>query len=409
MIPFFRKNPVLAIVSLAVIVRVVIFLLGTVDLSSGDFPLFERMANNLLTQGNFGGEPAVTYGSPNINPGFALWIALLYLIFDQSTTVFWAGQIVLGALLVWGSYLLATKVFDKRVGLITAFVIALWPTLILISTESTSVLLFSSLFLFSVIFFFKALSCQTVLNGIISGIFLGLATLTKSIFFYAPIILGLWLFGMVILKKIEFRRASILLIAFTLSFSATLTPWTIRNIKVAGTNGSKAEVLAKGELRIVSSSKETELIFKNLAEGNILFQGLKQMFLSPYGIWHLDRGPVEETIVYKSLIFSVLRGEQYSPNVIVVLGLKIFIFLFHWALLLLTIYSILKFKFRRFGSFVFMLLAYTIFAAIGFVAHRGGFYGVSHLSLFIVPFVPLFAILASATIARRFPSLLEKV
>ena len=210
-------------------------------------------------------------------------------------------------------------------GLITAFVIALWPTLILISTEPTSALLYSFLFLFSVIFFFKALSRQTVLNVIISGIFLGLATLTKSIFFYTPVALGLWLFGLIIFKKLEFRRASVLLIVFILSFSATLTPWTIRNIKVAGTNGSKAEVLAKGELRIVSSSKETELIFKNLAEGNILFQGLKQMFLSPYGIWHLDRGPVEETIVYKSLILSVLRGEQYSPNVIAVLVLKIFI------------------------------------------------------------------------------------
>ena len=114
MIPFFKKNPVLAIVLLAVIVRVVvIFLLSVVSYSDGDFPLFARMANNLLTQGNFGGEPAVTYGSPNINPGFALWIALLYLIFGQSTTVFWAGQIVLGVLLVWGSYLLATKSLIK--------------------------------------------------------------------------------------------------------------------------------------------------------------------------------------------------------------------------------------------------------------------------------------------------------
>lgn len=376
--------------ALAVILRIFTLLwLGPVDPSGGDFALYDRMARNLVVEGDFGGEPLKTLGSPNINPGLALWLAFLYAIFGDSPLVPMAGQVVLGALLVYGAYLFASLVFNKKAGLLAGFIIALFPPVIIITVEPYSVLLYSVLFLFSLFFFLKGLYTRKLYHGVIAGLLLGAATLNESIAFYLPVIIGLWFLVLVIRKTVDYKQAGLLFSLFILGFVAVLTPWAVRNIKVAE---SEVRIVSKGELQLISPATVSK-VSNTLSQDNILFSGIKRMFLLPYGIWLLDQGPVDKTISYKTLPGKILKGETFPLNVLAILVIKISAVAFYWGLLLAGILA--AFKFRALGSLLALLLLYTATAGIGYVAFQGGdFSTVSYLSIFIVPLTPIFAAFA---------------
>jgi 4-amino-4-deoxy-L-arabinose transferase-like glycosyltransferase len=380
-----RKIPVF-IVALAVILRITaLSLLGPVDSAGGDFALYDRMAKNLIAEGDFGGEPEKTLGSPNINPGLALWLALLYLLFGFNPLVPAIGQIFLGVLLTYGTYLFASYIFNKNTGILAAFLVAIFPPLIILTVEPYNAVLYSVVFLFSLFFFMKGIYEDKLYYAVLSGIFLGLAVLNESIAFYLPIIFGIWLVFIALKKIINYKKAAALFTIFILAFAGTLAPWAIRNITIAK---GEVRIVSKGELQLVTPGIVSDI--SAFVDARLIASGLKRMFLFPYGIWRLDDGSTS----YKELPGKIIRGENLPMGVLLNLAIKIISTVFYWALLLLSIYS--AFKFRTYGTLLFLLLIYTTAASIGYVAYQhGNFDAVAYLSVFIVPLFPMFAVLTS--------------
>lgn len=370
----------------------------------GDFALYSRMAENLISEGNFGGEPAKTYGSPFINPGQAFFLAGVYSIFGKSGAILILIEIFLGALIALGTYTLASYFFIKKIAVISGIVAAFWPPFLIqtFSYGEESLLLYTVLLLFGTIFFVQAILEKRFFLGVLSGVLLGFAVLVDSIAFFIPLIFLIWtviLLGSKGYLRVpaELKSAGLALLIFFTAFIAILSPWFLRNIQVSNTI-SEAPTISKGELLFVSPSSLGSVIQGFWKKGDLVISGLGKIFVFPYNISALDHTKPHKS--YKNIAMGLLQGENMELNgrEWTVLAAKSVFTLFHWLVLFLGFAGLwLSFKNPKgLGFLIGLLLLYTIFAVLGYVVLRGGFNDISLLSSFLFPLMPFLIVLASS-------------
>ncbi|MGH8983477.1 MAG: glycosyltransferase family 39 protein [Acidimicrobiia bacterium] len=140
-------------------------------------------------------------------------------------------NLVLGTATVAFTFDLARRLFDNRVGLVAAGVIALWPNLIL----HTAVALTETLFNFLVMAGFLVLlsgSWRTHRLGwrrlALFGVLLGLSALVRPIsLLFLPVLLLVW-----VMAGWGWRPAVRPLAVAAVATAAVIAPWTIRNVIV---------------------------------------------------------------------------------------------------------------------------------------------------------------------------------
>lgn len=167
-------------------------------------------------------------------PLYPVFLALIYLIAGIGPGRFFAARIaqaVLGAALAPLTYWIActilpgsspnTKKSRKRVAAVSAWIVALYPILILYPFGLATENLFFPLALFSLLFLMKAADKPSKLNFLLAGIFIALTALTRSIImlFAAFSILWIWF-------TLKQRQGAVI---FTLALIALIAPWMIRN------------------------------------------------------------------------------------------------------------------------------------------------------------------------------------
>jgi len=172
-------------------------------------------------------------------PLYPAFLAIIYYFNGINADRFFAArlaQTVLGALLAPLTYYTASLLLppnsknlggeqeggeNEKAAKISAWVVAVYPMFLLFPLALATENLFFLLVLVSVLFFLKTVEKPTTFNFLLSGFFLGLAALTRSVIlpFGALAILWIWF----ILKQ---RRGAILA---TLALILTITPWIIRN------------------------------------------------------------------------------------------------------------------------------------------------------------------------------------
>ena len=168
-------------------------------------------------------------------PLYPAFLAIVYFFSGTGFSRFFATRLVqailLGAPLAPLTYLLANKLFPntEKVSKISAWIIAAYPLLLVyplgLGTENP----FFILLLVSFFFLLNTIDKPKVdekfilhpSSFILSGIFLGLTALTRSIIipFVGLVILWTWF-------SLKQKRGAILV---TLAFALTITPWVIRN------------------------------------------------------------------------------------------------------------------------------------------------------------------------------------
>lgn len=163
----------------------------------------------------------------NREPGYPLFLSLIYLIFGHSTFAVFIIQIIffgcIALLIFYISQLFLNKVPSMLVGFMTALFVPLASYTGMIYSE----ILFTLLFLLWILFFVKAEKTNNKILFLISGLCFGLATLTKVINFYL-------LFFVLIYFIVKYYKCGIkklLMKIFLFSFAAALivTPWMARN------------------------------------------------------------------------------------------------------------------------------------------------------------------------------------
>lgn len=240
MLFFFKKyKPEISIFLLALAVRLVFFFLclnsnggNVIQTVYGSDGFFEIATN--LVQGNGFSQSSSSpflpyaYGVP-VYPFFLAFLLWLTGSYGATAMV----QLLLGSLLpLVGMAIVRLITSNERAPLFVGFLLALAPYQILFSFIFYTETLFTFIFGLFIIYFLKFLKEPSSKLSIISGFFLGLATLTKATVQYLiifAIIFSLWTFRKELNKKLFYN-----LIYFVLVFFIVLSPWLYRNYRTFG-------------------------------------------------------------------------------------------------------------------------------------------------------------------------------
>lgn len=159
-------------------------------------------------------------------PLYPAFLSLIYLLVGSGANRFFAARLVqtfLGAALAPLTYLVAKKIFpeNERAAKISAWIVAAYPILLAyplgLGTENP----FFLLLLASFLFLLQSVERSSAFLFLLSGLFLGLTALTRSVIlpFAALAILWIWF----VLGQ---KRGALL---FTLAVALTISPWIVRN------------------------------------------------------------------------------------------------------------------------------------------------------------------------------------
>jgi 4-amino-4-deoxy-L-arabinose transferase-like glycosyltransferase len=160
------------------------------------------------------------------SPGFPLFLAIIYKIFDHNFLAAKIGLAILSSITVILLFYLAEILIDKKTGLLASFVYSIYPTSIFWTGYLVPTTLEILLMIGFVLFFYIGENKKSYKNFIISGIFLGFGIITRSLF----IIFIPFLFAYFLIKE---RRTFLKnFISVVIPSFLVVLPWGIRNYKI---------------------------------------------------------------------------------------------------------------------------------------------------------------------------------
>lgn len=226
--------PLAAVLVLALVIRVVVVLATPHYVPQADAADYDRIAVSLAQHGQFPQSVLAPMGGPTAYrpPLFPLLLAGVYeaVGIGSQTTRWQSGRLleaVLGTIAVALTFLIALRLWDRRVALISAAIAAISPPLVLVGSSVMSEPLFIVLVLAAVLTALVHRDCAHRCRwAIATAVLVGLAALTRSngIALLIPIAFLVWTER----PRLSWRslRTPIAMIAVTL---AMLVPWMIRN------------------------------------------------------------------------------------------------------------------------------------------------------------------------------------
>ncbi len=158
-------------------------------------------------------------------PLYPAVVAFFY-FFTKSVVPVIFFQLIIAALTVVFVYKIGLKVFSQKIALIAALVFSVEPNWVYLSSCLLTETLFIFLFIVSIYYFINFLIEKRQLHLFFSGIFLGLATLTRPAAELAIIIFIPFIFFIRLKDKKKIIFAILILL---ISFYAVLSPWIVRN------------------------------------------------------------------------------------------------------------------------------------------------------------------------------------
>jgi 4-amino-4-deoxy-L-arabinose transferase-like glycosyltransferase len=191
---------------------------------------YRRLGANILAGHGFAMEP----GSPtSIRPPLypAMLAATWFVTGAENLPAVRALQVVLALLTTWLVFVLGRRLYDERVGRIAAAIAWLYPSLIfsnvLILTETLFTLLLVAFVLLAVMLVQEPRARTAVACGAV----LGLAALTRSVLWPAPLLLCPLLAW---LLRAPVRTRIVLPALVLVAYAAVIAPWAVRNTRLQG-------------------------------------------------------------------------------------------------------------------------------------------------------------------------------
>ena len=221
-----KHYPILLIGLLGVFVGLSFVYLGPDLPISSDFWDVYKPAAESLSEGNGFG---LYEGAPNIK-AMAVFPILLATVFYFGGGIreFAALQSLFLAGIGIFAYLLSCLYLSRKIAFLAALNIMLWPYFILYTKLVYTEVIFVFFLILSIYFLSRFIRENTYKYAILSGIFLGVATLTRAIIFLLPF----WIFLSYLLLRKEsmkeyfsWKKWGILLVSFII----VLSPWLVRN------------------------------------------------------------------------------------------------------------------------------------------------------------------------------------
>jgi 4-amino-4-deoxy-L-arabinose transferase-like glycosyltransferase len=235
-----KADPLLlGLLIMAFSVRLVAALIIPVDFRfRADAVKYVFLARQLLATGVYGLEPGIP--DARVPPGYPLFVAGVFALTDQSMMMVRFGQVVLGTVMVWLTFLIGREIRDRRTGLLAALIIAVYPAWIYWNLLFLSETLFTFLLLAFAWLLLRSMKNPTAQYGAATGVVFALALFTREVLYMFPVLLPLFPWW----SRVPWRRAWRYLFVFVIALLLTLSPWLVRNHSAFGhvfyTEGSEA-------------------------------------------------------------------------------------------------------------------------------------------------------------------------
>jgi 4-amino-4-deoxy-L-arabinose transferase-like glycosyltransferase len=225
--------PLAAILLVALAVRVAVILATPHFIPVTDAGEFDNMAKSLADTGGFPPSLYSPHGGPTAlrPPLFPGVLAILYKIVGTgSAQTRWdagrALEAVLGVIVVPLVYLIAKRLFSRRVALVAAAIAAAWPPLVMVGSSLLSESLFVPLLLAAVWAALVYRDDRRLRWAVAAGVFTGLSALTRGngLLMFIPVGLIVWT------ERGAFSKQALRApVTVVLAMVAVMIPWTIRN------------------------------------------------------------------------------------------------------------------------------------------------------------------------------------
>lgn len=218
-----------AIVLVALALRIVAIAVDTGYKPANDAFEYDFYARSIAAGHGYPESGYLLQGGPTAirGPGYPFLLGAVYAISGNSVTAGRLLNALLGALVVLLLYLIAKRVWGRRIGIATAALAAVFPPLVLAARDLVSEPLFIAVALGAVLCVLEFRRSGGMLRwAAAAGILCGLAALTRPTGFVlmVPVLVGVW--------TLRPRLAMESLRAPTLALLCTvvvLVPWTIRD------------------------------------------------------------------------------------------------------------------------------------------------------------------------------------
>jgi 4-amino-4-deoxy-L-arabinose transferase-like glycosyltransferase len=245
-------------------------------------------------------------------------------------------------------FLIGRELFSKRVGLIAAFLYALYLPIAFLSTFPLHDALMPFITLVSLYFFIKAVRMQAIRFYILSGFFAGVGCYFQPSTQFLPVMygMGLFIYG---LRKSDFRKHILNVAKVTAIMMAVLvlvtSPWVVRNYNITGVANMRPPGSWQGiwegfgefenPVGAVLSDEHADQLAKQAlgddvqlgsAETNAYFRGKVLSTIRKYPSWYLGlvARRVPSAIFYTSElgINLILRDVDYqNPTITEIVGM----------------------------------------------------------------------------------------
>jgi 4-amino-4-deoxy-L-arabinose transferase-like glycosyltransferase len=222
---FFKKNWLLfLILAIAFFLRILYLIILNPPLTWADSLLYDGSAWN-FSQG-FGytlpkGEPFALR-----EPGYPLFfLAPIYFLFGHNILIVQIFQILISLFTIILVYLISLHFLNKKIALLSAFLLGFWPANIAFEGEILTETFFTFLLILAIFFLLKAIKKDSIKRLFFSGLIFGLATLTR----FLPIFLPFFLFFAFYLLFKSFKKSLKYSLLIFLAILIFVFPWWLRN------------------------------------------------------------------------------------------------------------------------------------------------------------------------------------
>jgi 4-amino-4-deoxy-L-arabinose transferase-like glycosyltransferase len=216
------------ILIVAVSLRVIVVILMPLRLIS-DFATYDELAMLLVTHGEYTDGAHATAYYP---PGWPYVLSLIYRSFGHHPQLGIVANIVFGAATIILTWLLVRRIWGELTARWAALLVAVLPSEVFFANVLGSEGLFTFLLMAALVLLLPQSKSQwaSAFQALVGGAVLGLATLTRSLTPYLPLVLA----AAYLVRYGKSWRALTLWVACVIGLAAVVTPWIVRNAERVG-------------------------------------------------------------------------------------------------------------------------------------------------------------------------------
>jgi 4-amino-4-deoxy-L-arabinose transferase-like glycosyltransferase len=193
---------------------------------------FDMSIYDYQTQQLADGNGYIDYqGNPTAHwpPGYPMTLAPLYYLFDNNTLSAPMLNVVLGGATVVLLYLLGLRLFNRRVGLTAALLLALFPNQVFFSSLTLTETLFTTilvLILVLVVYLMLGQRAPRLWQVGLIGALIGYAALVRG----ESLLLMAFIVPALLLRRRSWRRVLTYAAVLFVGMAVIIAPWTVRNV-----------------------------------------------------------------------------------------------------------------------------------------------------------------------------------